>query len=660
MRILLVNPPLADPSGPYPGICYLAGYLDTIGYRAELADASLELLLQLMSPEGVHLIAAAARGADPSTDDHFMRGFLAHEDQFADTVETAIAVLQGRDHGAVARAARRGFFPPPLDPSAEWALSSYFNLRSYEAALGELTPGQRARVAQSDGPMRLAFGRPESTDAVRFEASNVVSEITRAIRRTVDPDFQLDAYAEQLSDDPPHFAPIAQRLRQTNFIDRMIDGIAADLGRRHQPDVLGLSVPFPGNLYGALRIAAAFKTLRPATRIVMGGGWINTQLRSLTDPGIFDYVDYLTLDDGERPMQCLLEMFEGGRPAEALKRTYVRGGSRDGGAVIFIDGATESDVPFAASGTPTYRGLPLDQYLVVRPSLQSFRRLGGVRWNKLTLAHGCYWKKCAFCDTALDYIGRYDPASVEVILDRIKALQDETGESGFHFVDEAMPPAMMARLAERLVAERFHISWWGNVRFDRALLGMAPLLAESGCIGITGGLEVASDRVLALMDKGVSLEQAARVCHEFAAQDIFTHAYLIFGFPTQTAQETIDALEFVRQMFAVGALKSAVWHQFGLTTFSPIARNPAKFGIRIPPQPTRPFSNYLINFEEPGRIDHGQFRDGLKQAVQHYQLGLGIEDPLDTWFAFPIPAVTLDREFVRNLTTLRGGRECRK
>lgn len=646
MKILLVNPPLADPSGPYPGICYLAGYLDTIGYRAELADASLALLLRLMTPQGVRLIAMAARAADPNTHDHIMRGFLAHEDQFADTVETAIAVLQGRDHGAVARAARRGFFPPPLDPSADWALSSYYNLRSYETAIGELTPLQRARVATSQGPMGLAFGRAESTDAVRFQASHVISEITRAIRRTVDPDFQLDAYAEKLSDDPPLFAPVAERLGRTDCIDAMIDDIAAELSRQHEPDVLGLSVPFPGNLYGALRIAAVFKKLRPTTHVVMGGGWINTQLRSLTDPGIFDFVDYITLDDGEKPLECLLDVFEGRRGAAALKRTYARAN----GAVVLIDGATEPDVPFGSCGTPTYRGLPLDKYLVVRPSLQSFRRVGGVRWNKLTLAHGCYWKQCAFCDTSLDYISRYDPASIDVTLDRIKALQDETGESGFHFVDEAMPPAMMARLAERLVAGRFNISWWGNVRFDKALLGMAPLLAESGCIGITGGLEVASDRVLALMDKGVSLEQAARVCHEFADQDIFTHAYLIFGFPTETVQETIDALEFVRQMFEAGALKSAVWHQFGLTAFSPIAENPAKYGVRIPLRPTRPFSNYLIEYDEPGRIDHGRFRDGLTQSVQHYQLGIGIADPLQKWFAFPIPPVTLSRDFVLHLT----------
>lgn len=646
--MLLVNPPLADPSGPYPAICYLAGYLDTIGYRAELADASLELLMRLFTPTGMHLLADAARAAEATgtAGDPILRAFLEHEAVFAETVSTAIAVLQGRDHGALARASRRGYFPPPLDPAAHWAFSSYFSVRSYERALGGLTDAQRARVLGTDRPLQTAFGRAGGTDEVRFLASNLVSDVCRVIRRAIDPEFELDAYASKLSDDPPTFDALRTRLARTTVIDATIDDIAASLAATHQPNVLGLSVPFAGNLYGALRIAAVFKQRRPDTTIVMGGGWVNTQLRALTDPGIFDYVDYITLDDGERPMQCVLEVVAGRRSPDSLKRTWVR----DGGTVAMRDTAPEPDVPFVETGTPTYRGVPLDRYLVFRPSLQSFRRIAGARWNKLTLAHGCYWKKCAFCDTALDYIGRYDPASVDVTLDRIRRLRDETGESGFHFVDEAMPPAMMRRLAERLIAERVEISWWGNVRFDRALLDMAPLLAESGCVGITGGLEVASDRVLALMEKGVSLEQAARICRALAREDIFTHAYLIYGFPTQTAQETIDALEYVRQMFQAGSLHSAYWHEFSLTTYSPIARDPGKFGLTIPPLTLRPFSNYFIAFDEPGRIDHARFGPGLARSLDHYQLGLGLDDPLQQWFDFPIPSPSIASDFVHQLT----------
>jgi hypothetical protein len=324
---------------------------------------------------------------------------------------------------------------------------------------------------------------------------------------------------------------------------------------------------------------------------------------------------------------------------------------RRDGRVVFINDASLRDVSWADAGTPTYAGLPLSQYLCYRPTVQSFQKIWGSRWNKLTLAHGCYWKKCSFCDTHLDYIGRYEPAPIDVIIDRIKALIDETGETGFHFVDEAMPPALVRRLAERLIAEQMSIAWWGNARFDRAFEGMGALLAESGCIGITGGLETATERTLTLMEKGVPLTQGARVCHDLAAAGIFVHAYLIYGFPTETAQDTVDALEFVRQMFAAGALHSAMWHYFTLSRYSPMAQQPEKYGITLGPAVTHPFSNYMLEFDEPGRIDHEQFSDGLRRAVSQYRLGIGLERPVASWFAgtsIEIPATSVPPDFVAN------------
>jgi hypothetical protein len=612
VKILLVNPPLSAPTGPYPAITYLAGYLQTLGHRADLADASLDLLLRLFTPEGLHALSTHAA---PHRSDALVARFLSRVDDYARTMPTAIACLQGRDVGALTRAASRGFFPPPLDAAAAWATSAYY------ASLGLTTP----------------FDRADPTDEARFNATNLLADVCAVIRRAVDPDFHLDTYAEKLSDDAGTFDEFAARLtRPPHVIDAMIDAIAAELWQRHQPDVLGLSVPFPGNVCGALRIAAEFKRRSPGVRVVMGGGWVNTQLRQLSDPRIFDYVDFITLDDGERPLERVLDVVSGRSDTRALVRTF----HRVDGRVVYTN-APHTDVAFSNTGTPTCGGLPLDRYLAVRPSLQSFQPIGGARWNKLTLAHGCYWKKCAFCDTGLDYIGRYDPASVDVTIARIRSLVAETGDRGFHFVDEAMPPAAMKALAERLIAEQIRITWWGNVRFDAALMPIAPLLAASGCIGLTGGLEVASERVLALIDKGITLEQAARVCRALSHAGIFTHAYLIYGFPTETAQETIDALEYVRQMFAAGYLRSAFWHLFELTMHSPIARDPERYGITIRPRATRPFSNMLLEYDEPGRIDHAQFGPGLRRAVDHWALGLRLADPVSSWFDFPVPAPQL-------------------
>jgi hypothetical protein len=80
--------------------------------------------------------------------------------------------------------------------------------------------------------------------------------------------------------------------------------------------------------------------------------------------------------------------------------------------------------------------------------------------------------------------------------------------------------------------------------------------AAAGLIAVTGGLEVASDRLLTLMDKGITIEQAARSAWAFRQAGVRVHAYLMYGFPTETAQETVDSLEIVRQLFAAGLLDS--------------------------------------------------------------------------------------------------------
>ncbi len=649
MRLLLVNPPISEPSGPYPATCYLAGFLDTLGIAADQADASLLLMLRLFSRSGLHAIRDAIIARTESqapVPDEAVLAFLTHFQKYVATVDTAVACLQGGDWGAILRAHQPDYFPSPLGDRAAWAQSTFQNLQQYEALLGELTPAQRARIATMPRPLQFAFGTLGETDEARFRASCVIGDVARVIRSAIDPEFTLDAYANRLPDDSPTFDPIRARLERTpGLIDRLTDEIADGLWRSHRPDVVGLTAPFPGSVYGAFRIARRMKLIDPRIRTVLGGGWVNTNLRDLADPGVFDYIDFITLDDGERPLQRVLEMLGGQRNEEELFRTFIR---RDG-RVVLVNGVGDTDVPFAGTGVPTYRGLPLSQYLTLRSGTNMRPRIGGRRWNKLTLAHGCYWKKCAFCDTELDYIGRYEPASLDMIIARIRHLIAETGESGFHFVDEAMPPALLQRLAERLIAENLSIAWWGNVRFDRRLESIAPLLARSGCIAITGGLEVASDRLLALMQKGVSLAQAAHVTHALAKTGMSVHAYLIYGFPTETVQETIDALEYVRQMFAAGCLHSIAWHRFVLTRFSPIAADPARFSVRIRRTPPHPFSNCVLEYDEPGGANHDQFEEGLKEAAFSYMAGLGWARPVEQWFATPMPPTTLPGDFVKRL-----------
>jgi radical SAM superfamily enzyme YgiQ (UPF0313 family) len=355
---------------------------------------------------------------------------------------------------------------------------------------------------------------------------------------------------------------------------------------------------------------------------------------------VFDHIDFVTLDAGERPLLALLDHLQGGRSAQRLSRTFVK--DPDSGQVRYMNLA-EPDVPFDEVGTPTWDGLPLDRYLSLLDMLNPMNRLwSDGRWNKLTIAHGCYWKKCSFCDVTLDYISRYETASAEVLVDRIEAIIAETGQTGFHFVDEAAPPKMLKALAHELIKRKLSISWWGNIRFEKSFTPeLCQLLADSGCIAISGGLEVASDRLLTLMKKGVSVEQVARVTQGFTEAGILVHAYLMYGFPTQTVQDTVDALEYVRQLFANGCIQSGFFHRFACTVHSPVGQNPAEYGVTLQALPPTTFAKNDIAFIDPTGVDHDALGVALKKAIYNFMHGIGLEEDVRTWFKGKVPRPTV-------------------
>ena len=101
------------------------------------------------------------------------------------------------------------------------------------------------------------------------------------------------------------------------------------------------------------------------------------------------------------------------------------------------------------------------------------------QWLKLTMAHGCYWGKCTFCDISLDYIKLYEPIAARTLVDRMQQMMEQTGNRGFHFVDEAAPPALMRELALEIIRRKMVVTWWTNIRFEKSFTRDLCLLFES-------------------------------------------------------------------------------------------------------------------------------------------------------------------------------------
>jgi radical SAM superfamily enzyme YgiQ (UPF0313 family) len=628
LRILLLTPPMIQLNTPYPATAYLMGFLRQHAAALDLdvrqADPAIELFLAVFSREGMTAICEelTARAEDevgepPATIAHF----LEHGDRYISTVDAVIAFLQGRDPSLAMRIATRTFLPE----------------------------GPRFAALKDD---KWAFGELGLADRAKHLASLYVDDLADVVRDGIQPHFELSRYGEHLAASAATFDALRDELEgDPTIVDATLDDIARELAEKHEPDLVGLTVPFPGNVYGAFRIARAIKAISPNTTIVLGGGYVNTELRELADPRVFDYVDFITLDDGERPFLALIDHLRD--RSKPLFRTFVR---VDDTVVLRTD-ATAHDVPAREAGTPTYAGLQLDRYLSMFEMLNPMHRLwSDGRWNKLTIAHGCYWKKCTFCDITLDYISRYDPVHADILVDRIEAIVEETGQTGFHFVDEAAPPAGLRALAERLIARDVVITWWGNIRFEKTFTPeLARLLAQSGCVAVSGGLEVASDRLLKLIDKGVTVEQVARVTRAFTDANVMVHAYLMYGFPTETAQETIDSLERVRQLFEAGCVQSAFWHRFAATAHSPIGKQPELYGIRLHKEPQITFARNDLAFDDPTGVDHEQLGIGLKKALYNYMHGLGLDADVRTWFTRKktIPETTVPKDLIRAALTIR-------
>jgi hypothetical protein len=629
MRVLLLTPPMTQLNTPYPATAYLTGFLRAHASALDLvvtqADPALSLFLRLFETGTVARIAeilterarGAGRGAPmPAPIAHFLR----HASVYVDTVGPAIRFLQGRDPSLALRIVGRAFLPegprfahlsPP--PSAD----------------------DDAADAEPDAQLAWAFGALGTTEQARYLASLYVDDLVDVVREGIDPRFELSRYGERLAASAPTFDPLHAALQaEPTLVDTLLADITRGLVEAHRPDVIGMSAPFPGNVYAAFRMAQVIRQVSPDTKLVLGGGWVNTELRTLREPRVFDFFDYITLDDGERPLLNLLTRLQG-RTAP-LVRTY----RRENGAVVFDTDPTQHDIPQRDTGTPTYDGLLLGDYVSVFEMLNPMHRLwSDGRWNKITLAHGCYWKKCSFCDISLDYIGRYEQTATDVLMHRVRSLVAETGQSGFHLVDEAAPPAAMRALAERLLAEKLTITFWGNIRFEKTFTPeLCRLLARAGCVAVSGGLEVASDRLLTLMEKGVTVEQVARVTRAFTDAGIMVHAYLMYGFPTQTVQETIDALERVRQLFEAGCIQSAYWHRFAATAHAPIGLRPERYGITLRPLPEITFAHNDLEFDDPVGADHDFLGAGLRKALYNYMHGLGLDADVRTWFDTRPPA----------------------
>jgi len=613
--LFLITPPFTQLNTPYPATAYLKGFLNTKNISSFQMDLGIEVILEIFSKKGLEKMFQFSSSRF-QVDENCQRIYTLNQD-YIQTIDAVIDFLQGKNP-TLARQICSGNFLP-----------------------------EASRFEQLDD-MEYAFGTMGMQDKAKHLATLYLEDLSDYIVACVDENFGFSRYAERLGRSANSFDELYYQLNQKpTYIDEITLSVLNQKLTDIQPKLVCFSVPFPGNLYSAFRCAQFIKTNFPTIKTAMGGGFPNTELRDLKDKRVFEFFDFITLDDGELPIELLHHSVchsdEGGISSIQFKRTFLL----EKNEVVYKNNSTQPDYKQSEVGTPDYSDLQLGNYISVIEIANPMHSLwSDGRWNKLTMAHGCYWGKCTFCDISLDYIKLYEPIVAKLLVDRMEELIAQTGENGFHFVDEAAPPALMREVALEILRRKITVSWWTNIRFEKSFTAdLCQLLKASGCIAVSGGLEVASDRLLELIKKGVTVEQVAQVTRNLTESGIMVHAYLMYGYPTQTIQETIDSLEMVRQLFELGILQSGFWHQFAMTAHSPVGMFPEEFGV-IPQQNDITFANNDILFTDKTGINHDKFSFGLKKSLFNFMHGICFEYELQEWFDFKIPKTKIAPDYI--------------
>lgn len=437
--LLLITPPFTQLNTPYPATAYIKGFLNTKNISAYQVDLGIDVILELFSKSGLEKVFGKKTDLQNASENS--RRIFALREEYLKTIDQVIPFLQGKIPTLARQICSMNFLP------------------------------EASRFNQLDD-MEFAFGNMGLQDKAKHLATLYLEDISDYIVENIDADFGFSRYAERLGKSANSFDELYLKLSgEPTFIDEFTLKILREKIEQVQPRLICFSIPFPGNLYSGFRSAWFIKKHYPHIRIAMGGGFPNTELREVKDQRVFEFFDFITLDDGELPIELLCENIchsvQTGEPQ--YKRTFLL----ENQEVVYKNNSKRHDYKQAEIGTPDYTDLKLDEYISVIEIANPMHSLwSDGRWNKLTMAHGCYWGKCTFCDISLDYIKIYEPISAKILVDRIEELIRTTGETGFHFVDEAAPPALMREVALEILRRNLVVTWWTNIRFEKALPGI--------------------------------------------------------------------------------------------------------------------------------------------------------------------------------------------
>jgi len=648
MDVVILNAPLVQLNSPYPSGAYLCSFFKSQGCNAKWYDLSIELFYSIFSHEGLTKLfdlseksaLKMAANAEMNGDDataYNLRRYVSTRESWITWIDYITGILSSKPTFS-GREKEHQFLFSPYAPRGNRMESFLENL--------DHTP---------------------TVDDVRFLCSFALADLSDYITAAFDHNFSLVRYAEALTVDETSFSQLENQIDSPILIhffkpvlEKLLNGpeFPYSVHTSAEKTMFCLSVPFAGTFTPALFAAKYIKKLfGEKAFVVIGGGFINTELREVDDPAFAKYIDAISYDRGYGSYYQLLKT--GLKPSEPIYklRVFTKGKilSPLGMTNELIKSQNQTEIAeyenkITATLVPDFSDVDYSRYPRVCDDKNPMHRLwSDGAWIKAYMAHGCYWHKCAFCDTQLDYVCGYHQTDVENLYNGLLKTCREKGIYGIHFVDEALPPSGLTKFGLMNAKNGNPLYYWGNIRFEKTFsYDSAGFLSYSGFGGVSAGLEVATGKGLAAINKGTDIESIVSACAAFKENGILVHAYMIYGFWHDTPQSIIDSMETLRQLFAAGLLDSAFWHKFVLTKNSQVyseweqGKHPELKPII--PKKHGMFAKNNLYFE--GEKNYEKFGAGLETALEAWMHGDKLDMNVRKWFSFDVPQPSIPKNFI--------------
>lgn len=645
MKTIIITPPVVQFNSPYPSGAYLKAFFshpeggaqssgDVVWHDLNIrlfyevfSHTGLTRLFELSEARALHLADEAERKGDDNTAFN-LRRYISQKQNWITWIDFITAVLSGNG----AREKEHQFLYSPFAPR------------------GSRMENYLSEVSES--------GREPTVDDVKFLCSFALADLSDYITVAFDPQFSLVRYAESLAVDTRSFSDFEKQI-DSPVMEHFYKPVLEKYFMELPAALICISIPFAGTFLPALYTARWFKQkFGDKVFICIGGGFVNTELREARDPALIKYIDAISYDRGYGSYRALLNTSHAeldSAPQLYKLRLFTK--QSDGTVKIneplWQDPASEKyENQITAKIIPDYSDIDFSIYPRMCDDTNAMHRIWtDGTWIKAYLAHGCYWHRCAFCDTSLDYVCGYKPTDIEPLFNGLLKTAREKGVYGIHFVDEALPPVALKKFALLNARAGNPLYFWGNVRFEKTFTkDLAAFLSYCGLGGVSAGIESATGTGLEAINKGTDIASITHACCAFKEAGILVHSYMIYGFWNDTPQSIIDSMETLRQFFAAGLLDSAFWHKFVLTRNSTVYNQWQKDGtmeLVSSEEASSAFARNNLHFK--GEEKFNKFGTPLELALNSWMHGERLDQHVQKWFNFQVPKPSVSRDFINNL-----------